>query len=71
MEEPNHRGGRGKTHVSTDVLRGMYLSQKLTIREIADRVGLHRGTIISRLRAAQVPMRRRGRRSSYAIEQTE
>lgn len=67
MTTPNHRGGRGKTHISDDELRGLYLSHKLTIREIAARVGLHHGTITSRLRAAKVPMRRRGRRSEYAL----
>lgn len=36
---PNHRGGRGKTHISDDELRGLYLSHKLTIREIAQRDG--------------------------------
>jgi len=67
LTTPNHRGGRGQTHVSDDELRGLYLSKKLTIREIAARVGLHYGTITSRLRAARVPMRRRGRRSEYGL----
>ncbi len=67
INEPNHKGGHGKTHVSIDELRGMYLSEKLTERQIAERTGLHYGTIHSRLRAAGVPMRRRGRRSEYGL----
>ncbi len=66
INEPNHKGGRGKTHVSIDELRGMYLSEKLTERQIAERTGLHYGTVHSRLRAAGVPMRRRGRRAQHA-----
>lgn len=67
LQAPNHRGGRGRTHVSDDELRGLYLSEKLTIRAIAARVGLHYGTITSRLRAAKVLMRRRGRRAGYGL----
>lgn len=65
---PNHRGGRGKAHVSDAVLLGMYCSEKLTERQIAERVGLHYGTVHSRLRRAGCPMRRRGRRSEYRYE---
>ena len=64
MKERN-KGGRGKTHISAAELVGMYVSRKMTERQIAAAVGLSYGTVHSRLRAAQCPMRRRGRRSEY------
>ena len=65
MSEPNHIGGRGKTHVSDEMLLHLYCSEKLTERQIAERVGLHYGTVHGRLRQANCPMRRRGKRSEY------
>ena len=65
MKERN-KGGRGKTHISAETLIGMYVSKKLTERQIAAVTGLSYGTVHSRLRAAHCPMRRRGRRAQHA-----
>lgn len=66
MDNERNKGGRGKTRYTAETLIGMYVSKKLTERQIAAVTGLSYGTVHSRLRAAHCPMRRRGRRAQHA-----